>query len=151
MDLLMAFAADNQRFSSSCCHLFNPDRLFSSPWLFQICQFADMMNLYFLFRSAEFTGIGKHTLKQFAPVGHDELRKAINKDRIALPFEDNSPKLRHKRFLAFAALDDNLQAFSWSMSRLDGGFVLFAILVTVDLCLPASVLSSEVCATQCSL
>jgi transposase len=63
-------------------HLFNPDRLFSSPWLFQICQLADMMNLYFLFRSTELTGIRKHALEQFALVGHDGLRKAINKDRI---------------------------------------------------------------------
>src|SRR5437870_2790566 len=108
MDLLLTFATDDQRFSSSCCHLFDPDRFFPSPWLFQICQLADMMNLYFLFRSAELTGIRKHALEQFAPVGHDELRKAINKDSIALPFEDNSPKLRHKRFLVLAALNNNL-------------------------------------------
>ena len=83
-----------------------------------------MMDLYFLFRSAEFTFVRKDSLKQFAPVGHDELRMAIHKNGVLFPFEGKAPKLGHQRFLV-VAWDNHLQAFSWPMGRFDGDFVLF--------------------------
>ena len=39
-----------------------------------------MMNLNLLFRAAEFTFIREDSLKEFAPIGHDELGEAINKN-----------------------------------------------------------------------
>ena len=83
-----------------------------------------MMDLYFLLRSAEFTCICKDSLKEFAPVGHNELRMAIHKDDVLFPFERKTPKPGHQRFLV-VAWDNHLQAFSRPMSRFDGDFVLF--------------------------
>ena len=57
MNFLMAFSAHNQGFASSRCHLFDPYWFLSSSWLFQLGQLADMMNFYFLSRSAEFAGV----------------------------------------------------------------------------------------------
>ena len=67
-----------------------------------------MMNLYFLSRAAEFTGIRSHPLEQFAPVGHDELRKAINQDSLVVPLEGNTSEVRHQRLFVVAALDNHL-------------------------------------------
>src|SRR6266487_1906319 len=103
MYLLMAPTTHDQRFTSSCCHLFDPNRFFSSSWLFQISQLTDMMDLYSHFRSAEFTCIRKHSLEEFAPVGHDELRMAIHKNSILLPFEGKTPKMGHERSLVILA------------------------------------------------
>ena len=83
-----------------------------------------MMDLYFLFRAAQFTFVRKDSLKQFAPVGHDELRKAVHKDRLLFSLERNTPKAGHKRFLVLATVNNHLQALSWPMLRLNGGFVL---------------------------
>src|SRR6266700_876653 len=124
MDFLVALPTDHQRFASSCRHLFDPYWLFSSSWLFQISELANMMDLCFLFRSAEFTFVGKDSLKEFTPVGHDELRMAIHKHSVLFPFEGKTPKLGHQRFLVVAR-DNHLQAFSWPMGRFDGDFVLF--------------------------
>src|SRR6266568_578722 len=101
MDFLMAFPTHNQRFASSCCHLFDPCWFFSSSWLFQISELTDMVDLYFLFRATEFTRTSKH-------------------------------------FLGPCSVSTVVLCFR-------------AIFVTVDRCLPASVLSSDVCATQCNL
>jgi hypothetical protein len=125
MNFLMAFPTHNQRFASSRCHLFDPYWLLSSPWLVQVCEHTIMMNLYFLSRAAEFTGIRSHPLEQFAPVGHNELRKTINKGGLVLPLERNTSEVGHKRFLVVVALDNDLQTFSWPIRRFDGGFVLF--------------------------
>ncbi len=59
MDLLMALPTHDQGFASSGSHLFDPDRFLSPAWLLQISEFTDMVNLYLLFRAAEFTGIRK--------------------------------------------------------------------------------------------
>ena len=83
-----------------------------------------MMNLYLLSRAAEFTSVRQHPLEQLAPVGHDELRMAINKDSLMLSLERNPPKVSHQRFLVLTTLHDHLQALSWPMFRLNGGFVL---------------------------
>ena len=83
-----------------------------------------MMDLYFLFRATEFTPIGKDPLKEFAAVGHGELRMAINKNGFLLPFEGDAPKTGYERFLVLATVNNHLQALSWSMLRLHGGFVL---------------------------
>src|SRR5256885_14086638 len=124
MNFLMTFATHDQCFPSSCCHLFDPGRFFPSSWLFQISELTDMVDLYLLFRTAEFTGIRKNSLKEFAAVGHDELRKAINQNGFLLPLEGDAPKAGHKRFLVLATVNHHLQALSWSMLRLNGGFVL---------------------------
>ena len=84
-----------------------------------------MMNLYVLSRAAEFTRIRSHPLEQFAPVGHDELRKAINQDSLVLSLEGNTSEVRHQWLCVVATLDNHLQAFPWPMNRFDGGFVLF--------------------------
>ena len=117
MNGLLTFPTHDQCFASSCCHLFDPDRFFSSSWLFQISEFANMMDLYLLFRSAKFTFIGKDSLKEFAAVGHDELREAINKDGFLLALEGDATKAGHKRFLVLATLNNHLQALSWSLSK----------------------------------
>src|SRR5215470_6711580 len=125
MDFLVALPTDHQRFASSCCHLFDPYWFFSSSWLFQISELANMMDLDFLFRAAQFTCVRKDSLKQFAPVGHDELRKAVHQDRFGFSLERNTPKAGHKRFLVLATLDNDLQAFLRSICRFHGSFVLF--------------------------
>src|SRR5712692_8834701 len=124
MDFLMAFPTHNQRFASSCCHLFDPCWFFSSSWLFQISELTDMVDLYFLFRATEFTRISKHSLEEFAAVGHGELRMAIHKNGFLLPLEGDAPKAGHQRFLVLATVNNHLQALSWPMLRLNGGFVL---------------------------
>ena len=58
-----------------------------------------MVNLYFLFRAAEFTGVRKNSLEEFAPVGHDELRKVINQDGFLLPLRGIPPKRATSGFL----------------------------------------------------
>ena len=63
-------------------------------------------------------------LEQLAPVGHDELRKAINENGFVFPLEGNTPEVGHQRFLVVAALHNDLQALSRPMLRLNGGFVL---------------------------
>src|SRR5438105_11343287 len=83
------------------------------------------MDLYLLFRAAEFTGVRKDSLKEFAPVGHDELRKAIYKDRFWFSLERKPPKASHKRFLVLATVDHHLQAFLGSLCRFNGGFMPF--------------------------
>src|SRR5712692_2834542 len=108
MNFFVALAAHYQGFASSCCHLFDPYRFFSSSWLFQIGQLADMMNFYFLFRSAEFAGVRQHPLEQFAPVGHDELRESVNKDGILFPLERNPSEVRDK-WLLVVSLHHDLQ------------------------------------------
>ena len=92
MNGLMTFPTHDQCFASSCCHLFDPCWFCSSSWLFQISELTDMMDLYFLFRATEFTPIGKDPLKEFAAVGHGELRMAINKNGFLLPFEGGCPQ-----------------------------------------------------------
>ncbi len=124
MNCLMTFPTHDQCFASSCCHLFDPCWFCSSSWLFQISELTDMMDLYFLFRATEFTPIGKYPLKEFAAVGHGELRMAINKNGFLLPFEGDAPKTGYERFLVLATVNNHLQALSWSMLRLNGGFVL---------------------------
>src|SRR5712692_11206645 len=123
MDFLMAFPTHNQRFASSCCHLFDPCWFFSSSWLFQISELTDMVNLYFLFRATEFTRISKHSLEEFPAVGHGELRMAIHKSGFLLPLEGDAPKAGHQRFLVLATVNNHLQALSWPMLRLNGRLV----------------------------
>src|SRR5258708_6934173 len=81
------------------------------------------MALSFLFRAAEFTCVCKDSLKEFAPVGHDELRKAINKNGFWFSLERDTPKTGHKWFLVLAPLDNHLQAFLRSICRFNGRFV----------------------------
>src|ERR1035438_96965 len=123
MNLLMTFSTHNVCFPSSCCHLFDPDRFFFSSWLFQIGELTDMMNLYLLFRAAEFTFICQNSLKEFAPIGHDELGETINKDGILFPFERDTPKTSDKWLLVFSSLNNHLQAFLWPIRCFDGGFM----------------------------
>ena len=70
-----------------------------------------MMNLYFLLRAAEFTGMRSHPLEQFAPIGHDELGKVINQDGLLVPLEGNTCEVRHQGLFVVAALDHHLQTF----------------------------------------
>ena len=120
----MALTTHHQCFAPFCSHELDPWWFLSSSWLLQISKLTDMMNLHFLSRAAEFTGVGKHPLEQLAPVGHGELRMAINKNGFLLPFEGDAPKTGYERFLVLATVNNHLQALSWSMLRLHGGFVL---------------------------
>ena len=81
------------------------------------------MDLYFLFRVAEFTGVRKDSLNEFAAVGHNELREAINKDGFWFSLERDTPETGHQWFLVLATLDNHLQAFLRSICRCNGSFV----------------------------
>src|ERR1700730_15677721 len=123
MDLLVAPTTHYQGFASSCCHLFDPDRLLSPSWLFQISEFTDMVHLYLLFRAAEFTCVRKDSLKEFAPVGHDELREVINENGFCFSLERDPPEASHKWFLVLTTPYHYLQAFLRSIYRFNGSVV----------------------------
>jgi hypothetical protein len=82
MNSFMTRTTYDKRLTPPCCHLFHPCRFVFSPWFLQIRQFANMMNLYFLFGTAEFAGICEDSLKEFASVSHEELRRMIDEDCI---------------------------------------------------------------------
>src|SRR5260370_29765667 len=124
MDRFMAFPTHHERFASSSYHLFDPFRSLFSSWLLEINELANMVDLYFFFRSAEFTFVSKDSLKQFAPISHRELRLTINKDCVLLPFQRDTTELCHEWLLAAASLNHYLEAPSWAIGRLRRSFIL---------------------------
>ena len=74
MDRFMAFPAHHKCFA---------------PRLLEISEFAHMVNLYFFFRSAEFTPSSENPLQQFTPLGQRELGLMVNKDCLLLSFKSS--------------------------------------------------------------
>jgi hypothetical protein len=81
----------NDSFAPSGCHLFHPFRLFLSSWFLQVCQFANMMNFYVLFRATEFTSIRKNPLQELgsrhfslpkSPLSHSFIGVKVEKGAI---------------------------------------------------------------------
>lgn len=95
MNIFMALTTDDQCLASSDCHLFGPCRFFFPPWLLKICQFADVMNLYLLSRSAEFALIRQNSFEEFAPVRHEKLGSMINQDGVLLSFKGDPSELSY--------------------------------------------------------
>lgn len=124
MDRFMAFPTHYKRFASSGYHLFDPLRFLFSPQLLEIREFANMVNFYFFFRSAEFTRVSENALKQFAPIGHCQLGLTIHKDRVLLAFERDTAKLRNEWLFVAASLNHDFEALSWTMGRFCRRFVL---------------------------
>ncbi len=123
MDFLVTFPTHDERFAPSCCHVFDPDWLCSSSWLFQISELAKVMDLSFLCRAAEVTCVCTDPLKAFAPVGHDALREAITKDGFWFSLERDTSKAGHQWFLVLATPDHHLQACLRSICRFHGSLV----------------------------
>jgi hypothetical protein len=63
MDRLMTEVANDKGLSPAGSHDFDPTWPFLPP-LFQICELADVMNLYVLSRSAHFAFVGKEPFDQ---------------------------------------------------------------------------------------
>ncbi len=124
MDRLMAFSTHHKRFASSCNHLLDPFRFLFSSRLLEIREFANMVDLYFFFRSAEFTHVSENALEQFAPVSHRKLGLMINKDRVLLSFERDTAELGNEWLPVAAPLNHDFETLSQAMGRLCCRFVL---------------------------
>src|SRR5947209_3938529 len=63
----MVLAADDQGFAPACSHASDPRRLLALPLVSEVGEFADMVHLDGLMRTAPFAGVGEETIQQLTP------------------------------------------------------------------------------------
>ena len=97
----MALLADDQRFAAACRHDFLPYWHFSTPFIFQICEFADMVNLYILRRATELAFIRQEPSQYFGASYLVDIWSVIE-DCSRLSGEGNSSEPSNEGWLVLA-------------------------------------------------
>ena len=104
----MVLAADDQGFAPACSHVSDPRRLLALPFAPKIGEFADMVHLDGLMRTAPFTGVGEETIQHLTPRTPDA-RGLIVKGCRHPPLAWDASPASYQRPSSFPALHRDLE------------------------------------------
>jgi hypothetical protein len=107
----MTVSTHDQRFAPSLGHFLHPPRLRFPPFLLEIGEFANVMNLYVCVRPTEFTCVRKKPFDKFITVAPSLLRVGwveIGQDCLFLPSQRYASELCYQGFLSVSSLNDYL-------------------------------------------
>src|SRR5207253_5181512 len=104
----MVLAADDQGFAPACSHVPDPRRLLALPLVSEVGEFADMVHLDGLLRTAQFTGVSEETIQQLTPRTPDA-RGLIVKGCCHPPLERDASPASYQRPSSFPAVHRHLE------------------------------------------
>ena len=99
----MVLAADDQGLALACSHAPDPGRLLALPFAPKIGEFADMVHLDGLMRTAPFAGVGEESIQQLTPRIPDA-RGLIVKGCRHPPLEWDASPASYQRPFSFPAV-----------------------------------------------
>ena len=117
----MAGGADHEGFASFSCHELGPWRLWL-PGFVEVGELADVVDFHLAEVLAHLASSRVESFDQLLTADDARGWFAVEKDRVALPFEGNATESGGQRFPA-GALDGGLQARAWPVRGGDGGLV----------------------------
>ena len=145
----MAGTVDDQGLASSLGHEVHPWGSVLSSWLVEICALADVVDLRARRAFAEFAAPGEEPVDQLVPLGAGHDGPLIGEDGRAHSPEGYPAERVTSGFLPLSRSMVTCRTLRGPAGVTMTALYFLAILPTVERCLPASVLSSEVSVTQC--
>ena len=104
----MVLAADDQGLALTCGHASDPGGLLLLPFAPKIGEFADMVHLDGLMRTAQFAGVGEESIQQLTPRTPDAWGLIVEESRHP-PLERNASPASYQWPFAFPAIHRDLE------------------------------------------